>query len=265
MRIQVLSDLHHEFYRARGVQIPDIENAGADVVILAGDIDVGTSGVEWAVNQANRLQTPVLYIAGNHEFYGRCHEETREELKRTAEGSRVSVLENEAIVLGNVRFLCATLWSDFRAMGAQGESLSMRRAAREIADYRTISRHLPGSEHRALTPADTLSWHIDSLRWLTEELNGASGLKTVVVTHHGASPGCHNRQLWGEPDPISGSFWSDMDNLIASSGASCWIYGHTHSNLRFEVEGVRVVCNQRGYLSDRGECPGFDSKYTVEI
>lgn len=60
MRIHLLSDLHNEF------DLFEPEVRDADVVILAGDINVKTRGVEWA---KNTFTCPVLYVPGNHEFY----------------------------------------------------------------------------------------------------------------------------------------------------------------------------------------------------
>ena len=59
LRIRYMSDLHLEFSDYR----PD--PVDADVVVLAGDIDAGTSGLEWAARQFP--DTPVIYVAGNHE------------------------------------------------------------------------------------------------------------------------------------------------------------------------------------------------------
>ena len=56
MRIHVMSDLHLEF----GEFTPPETNA--DVVILAGDIHLGTRGIEWA--QRTFGDKPVIYIAG---------------------------------------------------------------------------------------------------------------------------------------------------------------------------------------------------------
>ena len=66
MRIRVLSDLHREFGH---VELPEVD---ADIVVLAGDTDRGVRGVRWAI--ARFSPTPVLYIAGNHEFYGETFE-----------------------------------------------------------------------------------------------------------------------------------------------------------------------------------------------
>lgn len=51
MRIHLLSDLHNEF------DLFEPEVRDADVVILAGDINVKTRGVEWA---KNTFTCPVL-------------------------------------------------------------------------------------------------------------------------------------------------------------------------------------------------------------
>jgi len=58
MRIHILSDLHLEFGDF------DPPRTDADVVVLAGDIHVGTRGVAWARERFH--PTPVL---GNHEYY----------------------------------------------------------------------------------------------------------------------------------------------------------------------------------------------------
>ena len=54
MKIQLLSDLHNEFLRG-GRQVDGhlwsgiIPQSDADIIVLAGDIDTGTKGAEWAI------------------------------------------------------------------------------------------------------------------------------------------------------------------------------------------------------------------------
>lgn len=68
MRIQLASDLHLEFLRGYFPGERLIAPAHqADVLVLAGDIEKGTAGVELFSDWT----TPVLYVLGNHEFYGR--------------------------------------------------------------------------------------------------------------------------------------------------------------------------------------------------
>ena len=61
VKIRVLSDLHREF-----LPPPLAPRRQADVVVLAGDIDLGTKGVEWALGVFSNV--PVIYVVGNHEL-----------------------------------------------------------------------------------------------------------------------------------------------------------------------------------------------------
>ena len=69
MKIQILSDLHIEIEEFK------ISETGCDVIVLAGDIHVGDKGVSWAIQ--NIKSKPVLYVLGNHEFYGKAYQRLR--------------------------------------------------------------------------------------------------------------------------------------------------------------------------------------------
>lgn len=95
MRIHVLSDLHLEF----SPFAPQV--TAADVIILAGDIHVKGRGVPWA-RQA--FEGPVLYVPGNHEFYGGHLSHTLASMRAEAD-TRVRVLERDDVVINGTRFL----------------------------------------------------------------------------------------------------------------------------------------------------------------
>lgn len=107
MKVLIYSDLHNEFDRFIP---PDVS---ADVVVLAGDIDLQARGVLWA-NET--FTTPVVYCVGNHERYKGHLDRTVEKMKSVA-APHVHVMENESLILGNVRFLVATGWTDFGSTG----------------------------------------------------------------------------------------------------------------------------------------------------
>src|SRR5512132_2850782 len=105
MRLHILSDLHMEF---APFEPPPTD---ADVVILAGDIGTGLKGFRWA--QTTFPNCPVIYVLGNHEFYGQKLQKLLEQLKAMTKGTNIQVLENDLFTLGDVTFLGATLWTDF--------------------------------------------------------------------------------------------------------------------------------------------------------
>src|SRR5262245_46386296 len=106
MKLHVLSDLHLSM---AGM---DVAATDADVVVLAGDIARPDKACAWA----RQIAKPVLYVAGNHEHYHGDLRGTLTELRRLSAGSSMQVLECDAWVFGGVRFLGATLWSDFRVL-----------------------------------------------------------------------------------------------------------------------------------------------------
>ena len=110
MKLNILSDLHLSL---GALPIPEND---ADVVILAGDIARPREAVAWASGFAK----PVLYVPGNHEFYGGSIEGTVEELKRLCAGTAIHVLDNDEVTIDGVRFLGTTLWTDFMLFG-EGE------------------------------------------------------------------------------------------------------------------------------------------------
>src|SRR5665213_3174302 len=129
MKIHLLDDVHLEFGRFKHTP------PKCDVVILSGDIGVGLMGIEWA---QETFDVPVIYVAGNHEFYGKKRRflSHQEKLRKKAAGSNVHVLQNEAVVIDGVRFLGTTLWTDFNLYGNQ--PLGIMTAQQTMSDFREI-------------------------------------------------------------------------------------------------------------------------------
>lgn len=142
--------------------------------------------------------------------------------------------------IGDVLFLGCTLWTDFNLF--QDPAAAGAAAAREMTDYRRI-RTLP--HYRRLKGRQTAAWHAASRQWLESELRSHPGARIVVVTHHAPSPlsldPCHPKGL------IDAAYASNLDELVAGSGASLWVHGHTHRSVDYPIGPTRVFANQRGY------------------
>jgi predicted phosphodiesterase len=250
VRLHVLSDLHIE-------QAPfAMDSVGADVVVLAGDICLGTRGVQWAQEWARGR--PVLYIAGNHEFYGHTLPDLVEELRRAADGSSVHVLENEELLLDGVRFLGCTLWSDFDYDGRERRVESMRLCEQLVSDYSHIAF---GPAERALAARDTRTLHVSSRAWLAARLEQPHDGPTVVVTHH--APLIRTRPPTPQLRALAGAFASDVTELMGSERVALWVFGHTHQLADLDVDGTRVLSNPRGYPH---QCvAGFDPGRMIEL
>ena len=81
MKILVLSDLHLAHLSFPAVHAGERIDAQADVVVLAGDIDDGVGGFRWA--RETFPDKPIVYVAGNHEFYGYNWKEIQDRVNQT--------------------------------------------------------------------------------------------------------------------------------------------------------------------------------------
>lgn len=284
MRIHLLSDLHFEFQRWRRAWNLDAINA--DVHVLAGDIGVGLEGIQWALASFSK---PVIYILGNHEYYGqRPMTELLEKARQKTSGTHVHLLENESVVIDGIRFLGCTLWTDFCLFGAERQLEMMEIAAEGMTDFSTIHvnakglRNTPrsvcdgGASRRTgdrLTPEQVLQMHLASRRFIEQQLalqttseNGdKTWAKTVVVTHH--APSGLSLHAAEATSALSVAYASPLDDLVARS--DLWLHGHVHAIRDYQIganQGGRVVVNARGYKDHCGSTGNaFDPFRIIEI
>ena len=129
VKLNILSDLHLSL---GALEIPRND---ADAVILAGDIARPREAASWA----SGFSKPVLYVPGNHEFYGGSIVRAADELKQLCAGSHIRVLDNDEVIIDGVRFLGTTLWTDFMLFG-EGEkrAAAMRQAVSFMRDFSRI-------------------------------------------------------------------------------------------------------------------------------
>ena len=101
MRIWILSDLHLEYAPLSAL----LEIPNADVCVMAGDLCRGpANGVRWLAENIGYAM-PCVYVAGNHEFYRGSIVEGLEQGRQATQGfANVHFLENEAVIIGGVRF-----------------------------------------------------------------------------------------------------------------------------------------------------------------
>ncbi|WP_316206807.1 MULTISPECIES: metallophosphoesterase [unclassified Bradyrhizobium] len=258
MLLWILSDLHFELCRGWDLPVGHAQPQ-FDVLVVAGDL---VTRMERGVELLRRcvIDRPVVYVAGNHEFYGCDIDRTVEKARQAAADTNVHVLQNDAVVINGVLFIGATFWTDFALYG--NPELAMRRAADEMNDYRKIRKN--GYTER-LRPKDTLIRHLESRRFFAQAIREAQADRIVVVTHHG----CVRETLrrGSEADILSSAYVSDCPDLLGS--VNLWVYGHTHEGRDFTIGQTRIVSNAKGYgpwrLGGAWENPRFDPRYVIEI
>ena len=270
MRLAIYSDLHVEF----ATFVPHV-HLEADVVVLAGDIhSPGSSAVRWMARRSVFGGRHVIYVPGNHEYYGRELRAEELRMRKEADLARsagLHLLQCDEVVLYGIRFLGCTLWTDFELCLPGEDGLlvprteeSMRMCEMWLNDYELI-RTVTKRAGCRLRTSDTLAIHRLHRTWLARKLEEPFAGPTVVVTHHAPSRGSLSARF--ADDPTSAAYVTELPEAFFEV-ARLWIHGHTHRGFDYRVRGCRVVCNPRGYptpLRDGFENRAFDPSLIVEV
>jgi hypothetical protein len=270
LRVHVFSDLHLEF---GAIEFSPGVRAGqlAELVLLAGDIDVKRRGPDWA---AATFMQRVAMIGGNHEAYGDSLFATIAAGRTAAERAsrsrqhEIRFLERETWTMvaadgTPVRLIGATLWTDFNLFGAQTRSSAMAWAQRHMSDFyqiRILDELQWGA--RRLEPMDVLRLHSISRQFLESELSAPFDGVTIVMTHHAPSMRSVPDRFRG--DLLTAAYASNLDKLIERYQPALWVHGHMHDSFDYQIGKTRVICNPRGYVPDEVN-PSFDPALLVEV
>lgn len=252
MKLHIISDIHLEFGKLKYTP-PD-----CDVVVCVGDVHPGVLGLIWAAETyGSLLGVPVIFVAGNHEFWGKrrlWHH--YDKMRAKAKNLGIHFLQNDEVVIDGVRFLGCTLWTDLNLMGDQ--PLALVRASADLKDYQNIYSGI----NKRLQPFHTLREHKISFDFLTKSLNTPFGGKTVVVTHHAPSEQSCISHFRG--NPLNYLYASNLDRFIEIMAPELWCHGHVHQSNDYIIGTTRIICNPRGY-DDYEPNPKFDPQLVIDI
>ncbi len=260
MRIWIMSDLHLDVGHNNAqisFKLPD-SRPEHDVVVIAGDIcEDMVKGVKWI--RESGFSAPVIYVGGNHEFYRTKIDTNRLKALKEVRGSDdIHILQDSWVEIDGVRFIGATLWTDYCLDGEPMQKLAMRHAEECMNDHRFI-RYAAGG-YRKWHPDDCLREHQQSVEYIRHMLSEPFDGQQVVVTHH--APSIKSVSPEYKRDLLNGAFASNLDQEV--DRADLWIHGHVHTAFDYRIGNGRVVCNPRGYAY-HNEHTNFDPSKVVEV
>lgn len=238
MRFLLLSDLHFEFHRDLGQGFVDcLPSTGIDAVVLAGDITIA-KGIPFALNLFCKKYPEVVYVLGNHEYYGSSAKEMAKVLNEVrASHSNLHVLDKDKVTLKGVRFLGAPLW------------FAKTQASKNISDFYQIRGGFT--------------------KWVYQESDAAVEFfrreicpGDVVITHHLPSFRSVHPRYAGHP--TNAFFVRDVEDIVRARNPAVWVHGHTHHSMDYQLGQTRVLCNPFGYLNE-DENARFLPNFVVEV
>jgi predicted phosphodiesterase len=243
VRILPLSDLHFEFHADHGRDfVRTLDAQDVDVVVLAGDIEVGEAIPDALALFCERFSDAVVvYVHGNHEYYGT----TREAVRRATEEA-VRALDNlcwldaSLTTIHGRRVLGAPLWFLHDAKNDRLRS--------HMSDFQVIR--------------EFESWVYEDNARAREFFEAELCEGDIVVTHHLPSQKSVTPEYVGHP--LNPFFVCDVEVLIRERAPSLWIHGHTHASLEYDIGSTKVVCNPFGYAAIE-ENRAFSEDWVIEV
>lgn len=270
MKITICSDLHLEFGPTT------IENKdNADVLVLAGDVvpakvlnktyepnsynyEIQKRAQELFDTSSKEFET-VVWVAGNHEFYGGKWNSTLDTLRdwTVDHYSNLYFLEDNHITVDGVNFYGCSLWTSQNNL----DPLTMQHIEWSMNDYKQIT--YDGSTYRKLKSKDTIQRHQASKMLMREFLN-KNNSTTVVVTHHAPSS-LSRHPRYSVNDTVNWAYFSNLEeDILDFPQIALWCHGHTHEPHDYNIGNTRVVCNPRGYHNYETRSELFEPK-TLKI
>lgn len=237
MRVAYGSDFHLEFYseaKAKSIINSWKFEKDTNVIIIAGDFAVGANNVlKYLLYIASVHGIFVIYVPGNHEYYGSSFEKENEIFKLHSRSDEWAILtDGEHICIGPYVFIGAMGNID----GSYEEIFKWKHGSlndfHEIKDFEKMHKIMGEREYRNIH--DLLSAHDTK--------------KTVVITHTMPSPKCVSKEYTGSY--MNACFCNDWRYLINEFSPSCWICGHTHSRNKVFIDNSFVLMNPFGYPSE---------------
>jgi len=251
MKIAIHSDLHLE-----GFRIPDsfLTDDSYDVLVLAGDIvSARTIDRLILIRQLVDFSKPIIFVPGNHEYYGGDVATTSMEIMQWCEENRIIYADRKEITIDNVKFICATGWATLGSYDQYSLQEKVDRVNACINDVRVVAGFTV--EHMMR------EGQLDRL-FIDRQLHKHSSKYTCVVVTHFAPTENHNSKLFNV-SPLSSYFANDYSAAIAAYKPAVWVYGHTHDNVSSDNGKTRVVSNQRGYGT---ECEStYNPNFIIEV
>jgi len=285
MKIQIVSDLHLEFSDI------NIQNNGADVLILSGDIMVAQdlhdhpepantvdqqdiadgTGLGKRQQAAQRYrdflkrcssQFPhVVYIAGNHEFYhGKFYAGLDYLRAECANYPNVYFLECDTKIIDDVVFVGGTLWTDMN----KGDPLTQHAIQGMMNDFRIIRNDK--RDYARMSPQDVIERHLKTKQYIELVLKNHVDQRCVVVGHHSPSFQSVHPQ-YAHENLMNGGYHSDLSEFILDHPQiKLFTHGHTHHAFDYTIGETRIVCNPRGYeTAGYSEDTGWDPNKIIEV
>ena len=237
MKLQIISDLHLEFYDMPVSLLklmpiaPDL-----DFLVLAGDIVVASrmnpKNIQRVFKFFSEKARHILYVTGNHEYYGGTREKAEFILKSYMPKNFIW-LQNNDVTIEGVHFYGGTMWFPNQPLNQLYESM--------MSDFTVIK------DFRQWVYVENAAFREAAARLVTPQ--------TVVLSHHLPHPRSTPPQFLNSP--LNRFFTSDETTVIEAKQPRYWFHGHTHRPCDYMLGDTNVICNPYAYPMEREQMGAY--------
>ena len=245
-QIRYISDLHFGVNRRSPFSLPSTPQDSEQILILAGDVcDSSCSGISFLTDVCSRFKH-VLYVFGNHEYYGRSLADAKQYLldQFYVVPQNLHILDCDTFETDDIMFIGATLWTDLDKFSPTTSYI----VSKCLNDCRLIS--VDNVSKIRLNGDVWYNTHIKHREYIKLQVERAKeiGKTPIVITHHAPSfMSVHD--VFKDSD-INGGFASNMDDLVEQLQVPYWIHGHMHHVHDYMLHNTHVLCNPHGYNNE---------------
>jgi len=228
MNIQYLSDLHLE-YKDNIDGLIHI-NKKADVVIIAGDLNIGSKIFTTLIELAKKQI--IIFVYGNHEFYSNIPIWKFKNKGKivTKHNKNLHILDRNSVVIGNITFIGVTGWIDGSFKNINRQEFSNYNDFHCIKGF-DISCKLWGQKDRI---------------YLQKTIAESKTKNNIIITHFLPLISCiSTRYLVDRYNPCFSNNWEWIFNY--KNKINYWIHGHSHESLDINLNGINFCRNPFGY------------------
>lgn len=256
MKIGILSDLHCDHYNENFIYDTNI-----DALAIAGDTSGSVSVTKQVMEALANHHKEIIFIDGNHEHYeaGNVHDNMKDFSEFSKEFKNINYLNgNNKIIFGDTVFIGCCGWYDFQ--NSHYDFATCKQAFNKYMNDAYIKF--------TTTPEELALQQSAGLKKLVEEMQEDETISNIVVVTHSVPIESaliyNNDKVW---NMLNGAFANiSMKNVINADvkhKIKSWVFGHTHLKWDFEENGIRFICNPRGYPHEKWNRP-YDIKI-IEI
>ncbi len=285
--LRIASDIHLDFdidlfNRSRRHLAPEIRQAGEmaflwlppqmdedleTTMVLAGDLWTSSKylsrkypdGKSWMEKVSKQFKY-VVFVLGNHDYWGGNISDEAIKVKRSLKDSglnNVFLLEKDSVVLDGIKFVGATLWTDFN----KHDKGVLMDAANLMNDYKKIRY---SSSYSKVKPSNIAFIHNEAKSYIfNNAIKDNDEQKLIVVSHMPPSIQSIEEVYRNNPKNINYLYYSDLEEEVLKADIDLWIHGHNHNFSSYSLGKTHVLSNPRGYVNQ--ESYEFDGKFRISI